>query len=124
MFRLVGPAAELIRIERHHGVDPGSAVQFGLRQRFTQKRWGDSQVDFDSAYSLLMAWTCADTPAATMHRVNHYWTRACETFGYGLMWGAVERGWHFDQGRWVAAALVGAAKRQSLSSAAPSTKWY
>lgn len=90
-FRLAGPAAELVRLEKHHGIQPDDPVRWGFRKRWLDRRWAEPSADFDTAYSLAVGWMFLKTPEAVRRYIEDRAERIREAFSYHAAWRQIER---------------------------------
>lgn len=90
LYRLAGPAAEWLRLERHHGLTPGDDEQVRLRDRFRRERIHASQSDFDTSFALMFTMLDPATATELETFANRYWLRVCDALGYRLVWAAIE----------------------------------
>ena len=91
IFRLAGPAAEWILLQKHHGLEPGSDEYVRLRNRYGAERLYESQDDFDISFAMIFAWLECDTVKEAQGILNRYWFRICEALDYGLIWAKIEQ---------------------------------
>jgi hypothetical protein len=89
-FLLAGPAAILIRLERHHDIQETSVGRTGFRKRWLRQQLARNDADVDHAYSLILAWLCIGEKNHLEDRFQDLWSRAIETYELPTLWRQVE----------------------------------
>ncbi|MBA4107541.1 MAG: hypothetical protein C0485_17530 [Pirellula sp.] len=90
-FLMAGPAAELLRLELHHGLDRRSAGRTRFRRHWLQRRQARPDAAIDWAFSIVMGWFCHGRQRIAAERFEEFWNAAVEAYQYPTLWRAVEQ---------------------------------
>ena len=90
-FLLAGPAAVMLRLEEHHGVNDASLHRTRFRSHWLARALARGDSDLDVAYSLLLAWGSASQENKLEETFQDYWKLAVASFQYPTLWRRVQR---------------------------------
>ncbi len=90
-FQLAGPAAELLRLELHHGLDRRSAGRNRFRSHWLRRRQARPDPAIDWVFSIVLGWFTNGRQRNVAHRFEEFWNSALEAYQYPTLWRAVEQ---------------------------------
>jgi hypothetical protein len=90
-FLMAGPAAELLRLERHHGIDHRSPGRTRFRRHFLLRRQARPDPALDRAFSIVMGWFGGGRRRNGAEVFDDHWNAAIEAYQYPTLWKEVEQ---------------------------------
>ncbi|BBO35226.1 hypothetical protein [Lacipirellula parvula] len=90
-FLMAGPAAELLRLERHHSIDHRAPGRTRFRQHWLLRRQAKPDPALDWAFAIVMGWFGGGRTRNAAEVFDDHWRSAIEAYQYPTLWKDVDR---------------------------------
>ena len=90
-FLLAGPAAELLRLERHHDLDHRAPGRTRFRRHWLLRRQAKPDPALDWAFSIVLGWFGGGRTRNAAQVFDDHWNAAVEAYQYPTLWKDVDR---------------------------------
>ena len=90
-FLMAGPAAELLRLERHHALDQHTPGRTRFRRHWLLRRQAKPDPALDWAFSIVLGWFGGGRTRNADEVFEDHWNAVVEAYQYPTLWKDVER---------------------------------
>ena len=90
-FLMAGPAAELLRLERHHALDQHTPGRTRFRRHWLLRRQAKPDPTLDWAFSIVLGWFGGGRTRSADEVFEDHWNAVVEAYQYPTLWKDVER---------------------------------